>query len=136
MHSRVLHALAMPHAAEGALDAAVDHMRRVSQIDRAVGYGHALRHGLIDLPSLHLQTCELSQARVAILVAMVWFGFVDDDDALGSTQARLAMLEGDGAAGVLSMGTGSAVKSHLSLGEGKVSCEFDSALRPARQSLA
>jgi DNA-binding SARP family transcriptional activator len=133
MHSRVLHALAMLHAADGSLDAAVDQMRRVIEIDRAIGYGHALGHDLIDLSNLHLQAGEVSQARVAMLEAMVWFGFADDDDAIASTQARLAVLEGDGAAGVLSMGTRGGVKSHLSLGEGKVYCEFESALGPARQ---
>lgn len=136
MHSRVLHALSMLHAAEGAMDLAVDHMRRVIEIDRAIGYGHALGHDLIDLSNLHLQAGEVSQARVAMLEAMVWFGFADDDDAIASTQARLAVLDAEGAAGVLSMGTRGGVKSHLSLGEGKVYCEFESPLGQARQSLA
>jgi hypothetical protein len=71
-----------------------------------------------------------------MLEALVWFGFADDDDAMASTQARLAVLECDGAAGVLAMGTRGGVKSHLSLGEGKVYCEFESPLGQARQSLA
>lgn len=136
MQSRVLHALAMLHATDGALDAAVDQMRRVIEIDRAIGYGHALGHDLIDLSNLHLRAGEVSQARVALLEAMVWFGFADDDDAIASTQARLAVLDADGAAAVLSMDTRGGVKSHLSLGEGKVYCEFESPLGQARPSLA
>jgi DNA-binding SARP family transcriptional activator len=136
MQSRVLHALAMLHAADGALDAAVDQMRRVIEIDRAIGYGHALGHDLIDLSNLHLQAGEVSQARVALLEAMVWFGFADDDDAIASTRSRLAVLEADGPAAVLAMCTRGGVKSHLSLGEGKVYCEFESPLGQARLSVA
>lgn len=137
MHARVLHALATQHAAQGALDQAVDCMRRAIETDRAIGYAHALGHDLVDLASLHLQKGDLAQARVAMLEALVWFGFNDDSDALDATRALLAALDSHGAAGVLSAGNvRGGVKSHVSLGEGKVYCAFESPLGRSRYALS
>lgn len=136
MTSRVLHALSMHHADQGTLDVAVDFMRRAIEVDRTIGYAHALGHDLIDLSNLHLLEGELAQARVAMLEAMVWFGFNEDDEARHLTRARLAELDANRALPMPSnLGRGG-VKSHLSLGEGKVYCEFESPMRPARQGLA
>lgn len=136
MRSRVLHALAAQHAFQGELDEAVDFMRRAIDVDRSIGYAHALGHDLIDLSNLHLLKGELAQARVAMLEAQVWFGFNEDGEALDLTQARLVELDAKGAVSVLSMGVRGGVKSHLSLGEGKVYCEFESPLGQARRSVA
>ena len=136
MHSRVLHALATQHAAQGALDLAVDCMRRAIVVDRAIGYAHALGHDLVDLSGLHLQTGDVAQARVAMREALVWFGFNDDSDAQDATRARLADLDMHGAAAVLSPSLRGGVKSHVSLGEGKVYCEFESPLGRARHAVA
>jgi tetratricopeptide (TPR) repeat protein len=130
MQARSLHALSMQHAAHGGLDAALGFMRRAIEVDRAIGYAHALGHDLIDLASLHQRRGEIAEARVALQDALVWYGFTEDGEALTSTRSRLHDLA---ATGVASSWTGpvrGGVKSHLSLGEGKVYCEFES---PARR---
>lgn len=136
MHSRVLHALAVHCAAEGGLDKALDFMRRAIEVDRAIGYGHALGHDLVDLSDLLLQMGEIAQARVSLLEALVWFGFSDDHAALESTRARLVDLDTSGAAAVRPLGARGGVKSHLALGEGKVYCEFESPLGQMRSTSA
>lgn len=128
MHSRVLHALSTHSAVQGALVVAVDLMRRAIAVDRSIGYAHALGHNLIDLSNLHLLKGEGVQARVAMLEALVWFGFNEDHGALDKTRARLDQLEQNGPGSLLATGLRAGVKSHLSLGEGKVYCEFESPL--------
>lgn len=71
MHSRVLHALSMQHAAQGAPQAAFDFIHRAIAVDRAIGYSHALGHDLVDLANLHLAQRELAQARVALREAQM-----------------------------------------------------------------
>jgi tetratricopeptide (TPR) repeat protein len=129
MHSRVLHALSMQHASQGALDAALGFMRRAIEVDRSIGYAHALGHDLVDISNLHVLQGEVAAARVAMQEALVWYGFIEDKDALASTRARLVELDANGGASVLPMGGRGGVKSHLSLGEGKVYCEFESPIR-------
>jgi Tfp pilus assembly protein PilF len=133
MQARALHALSMQHAeqagSEGGLDAALDFMRRAIEVDRAIGYAHALGHDLIDLADLHLLRGEAAQARVAMQEALVWYGFTEDREAMASTHARLAALAANGGARPLPNGSRGGVKSHLSLGEGKVYCEFESPIR-------
>lgn len=136
MHSRVLHALSMQAAADGALDVSVDFMRRAIEIDRAIGYAHALGHDLIDLSNLHLRMGEVAQARVDLIEAQVWFEFNDDVESLESTRARLHELDTQGALCSPAKGPRGGVKSHVSLGEGKVYCEFESPLGALRQGVA
>jgi len=136
MNARVLHALSTQNASQGALDMAADFMRRAIEVDRSIGYAHALGHDLIDLSNLHLLKSEVAQARVAMLEALVWFDFNEDSDALDLTRARLVELDTHGAVSVLSMGARGGIKSHLSLGEGKVYCEFESPLGQVRRRAA
>jgi tetratricopeptide (TPR) repeat protein len=126
MHSRALHALAMQHAAQGGLDMALAFMRRAIEVDRSIGYAHALGHDLVDLGSIHLLRGEVAQARVALQEALVWFGFTEDADALGSTRARLVELDSSSGAASPLNALRLGIKSHLPLSEGKVYCEFES----------
>jgi tetratricopeptide (TPR) repeat protein len=135
MHSRALHALSMQHAAQGRLEVALGFMRRAIEVDRAIGYAHALGHDLLDLADLHRLRGEIAEARVAMQEALVWYGFTEDVDALRSTRARLAGLEAHRGASTLPDILRGGVKSHLPLSEGKVYCEFESPLgRQARAS--
>ncbi|MEO6407410.1 MAG: tetratricopeptide repeat protein [Burkholderiaceae bacterium] len=128
MHSRVLHALSMQHASQGTLDTALDFLRRAIAIDRAIGYAHALGHDLIDCSDLHLLRGEVAEARIAMQEALVWYGLTEDIVALASTRARLAEFDAKGGASMLRTGLRGGVKSHLSLSEGKVYCEFETPL--------
>ena len=126
MHSRALHALAMQHAANGALDTALAHMRRAIEIDRVIGYAHALGHDLVELSYIHALRGEIAQARVALQEALVWFGFTEDTEALASTRTRLVELEANGGMPPVQTVLRRSVKSHLPLSEGKVYCKFES----------
>ena len=126
MHARALHALAMQHAAQGELDTALAHMRRAIEVDRAIGYAHALGHDLIELSYIHVLRGEIAQARVALQEALVWFGFTEDTEALASTRTRLVELEANGGTQSVQTTLRRGVKSHLPLGEGKVYCKFES----------
>lgn len=126
MHSRALHALAMHHAAQGALDTALAHMRRAIEVDRAIGYAHALGHDLVELSSLHFLRGEIAQARVALQEALVWFGFTEDAAALASTRSALVELDANGGTLPATSALRRGVKSHLPLTEGKVYCVFES----------
>ncbi|MBA3480133.1 MAG: tetratricopeptide repeat protein [Lautropia sp.] len=128
MQSRALHALAMQHAAQSDLDSALTFLRRAIEVDRAIGYAHALGHDLVDLSAIHLRRAERVEARMALREALVWFDFTEDHDAQASTRVRLSDIGTDRETlpplAVLRYG----VKSHLALGEGKVYCEFESPL--------
>ena len=126
MHSRALHALAMQHAAQGELDTAMGHMRRAIEVDRSIGYAHALGHDLVELSNIHVLRGEIAQARVAMQEALVWFGFTQDTEALASTRSALAELDVNGGTPVVRNAFRRGVKSHLPLGEGKVYCVFES----------
>ena len=129
MYSRALHALAMQRAALGEHEAALDLMRRAIEVDRSIGYAHALGHDLLDLSHIRLLRGELAEARVSLSEALVWFGFTEDADALNATRARLAELDANGAEGLLASSPRHGVKSHLPRSEGKVYCEFESPVR-------
>jgi DNA-binding SARP family transcriptional activator/Tfp pilus assembly protein PilF len=126
MHSRALHALALQHAAQGELDGALAHMRRAIEVDRAIGYAHALGHDLVELSGIHVLRGEIAQARVALQEALVWFGFTEDAAALASTRGVLVELELNGGTPPVHNTLRRNVKSHLPLTEGKVYCVFES----------
>lgn len=126
MHSRALHALAMQQADRGALDLAFALLHRAIEVDRSIGYAHALGHDLVDIAQLHLIRSEWAEARVALQEAMVWFGYTEDTDALDSTRKLLADLDANGGRPTLRNAMRRGVKSHLPLSEGKVYCEFES----------
>ena len=108
-------------------------MRRAIEIDRAIGYAHALGHDLVELANLHQRRGAAAEAQMALEEAQVWFGFTEDTDALEATRARLAGAPPAGGAGTVpQLGLRIGIKSHLSLGEGKVYCAFES---PARGML-
>jgi DNA-binding SARP family transcriptional activator/Tfp pilus assembly protein PilF len=129
LHSRAMHALAIQHATQGELDTAIVFMRRAIEVDRAIGYAHALGHDLVDLSNIHLFRGEVVEARVSLQEALVWFGFTEDADALTSTHARLIELDANSCTQPSQSTLRLGVKSHLPLSEGKVYCEFESPVR-------
>jgi DNA-binding SARP family transcriptional activator/Tfp pilus assembly protein PilF len=131
MRSRALHALAMCWRAAGDLDQALHFMRRALEVARGINYAHGLGHDLVDLSEIHWRRGERLEAQAALQEARVWFAFVEDPAALEGASRRLKDLaSGRG----LDDGAGSGrgwVKSHLSLAEGKVYCEFESPMARA-----
>ena len=133
MQSRALHALAMQCAETSDLEAGLRLMQRAVEIDRAIGYAHALGHDLVDLAHLHLRGDERLEARAALQEAMVWFGYTEDREAQASARAQLRELD-SGVTPSTAVTSRQWVKSHLPLGEGKVYCEFESPLGRMRRS--
>ena len=126
MQTRTLHALATRHAVQGDLDDALRLMQRAIDVDRAIGYAHGLGHDLVELARIHAERGERAQAQAALTEATVWFGFTENQDALRATRAWIDA----GASGMPPIAPASAawpgVKSHVTLGEGKVYCAFES----------
>ena len=133
MQSRALHALAMQCAETSDLETGLRLMQRAVEVDRAIGYAHALGHDLLDLAHLHLRGGERAEARAALQEAMVWFGYTENREAQASARARLRELD-SGATPTTAVRSRQWVKSHLPLGEGKVYCEFESPLGTLRRS--
>jgi tetratricopeptide (TPR) repeat protein len=128
MQSRALHAIAMLHFAQKNHEPALRFMVRAVEVDRAIGYAHALGHDLVDLSDIHLFRRERTEARAALHEALVWFGFTEDHDALVATRTRIEDLDSGQGSTALPAAPRHGIKSHLPLGEGKVYCEFDSPL--------
>lgn len=126
MQSRALHALALQRVAENDLEAGLHLMRRALELDRAIGYAHALGHDLLDIARMHSMRAERAQSRAALQEAAVWFRYTDDTEGLTTARAQLSRLEAGES--LLLPHRGEWVKSHLPLGEGKVYCEFESPL--------
>jgi len=124
MQARALHALAMHHALLGELEPGLALLLRAIEIDRAIGYAHALGHDLSDLAELHQARGERAQGRAALQEALVWFGFTEDVDAI--TACRQRLHEQDAGQPPAQPPWQRWVKSHLALGEGKAYCEFES----------
>jgi DNA-binding SARP family transcriptional activator/Tfp pilus assembly protein PilF len=135
MQSRALHALAMQCADQKDLDSGLRLMQRAVEVDRAIGFAHALGHDLLDLSYLHLRRDERMEARAALQEALVWFGYTGDREALALARSTLEHLDSPGAVPALNVPR-QWVKSHLPLGEGKVYCEFDSPLGTLRGKTA
>ena len=123
MQARALHALAMHHALQGDHESALALMAKVIEVDRSIGYAHALGHDLIDLSDLYHHRGELVESRAALQEALVWFGFTEDSDAMASCRSRLLSVDEDPPPGPMAFRRW--VKSHLALGEGKAYCEFE-----------
>ena len=132
MRARALHALATLGASAGDLDSALAMMRQAIDVDRSIGYAHALGHDLVELGELHVRRGEIAQARVALQEALIWFDFGTDAAAQAFTHARLAELEGPERPAAAPGETRLGIKSHLPLNEGKVYCEFESPLAVGR----
>ena len=128
MQARALHAMAMHHASQRDYDAALGLMLKAIEVDRSIGYAHALGHDLVDLSGLHHVRDELVQSRAALQEALVWFGFTEDADAIASCRNRLRNFADGGPPDQTVFRRW--VKSHLALGEGKVYCEFESGVAP------
>ena len=128
MHARALHAMAMHCAAQAQFEPALALLRRAIEVDRAIGYAHALGHDLVDLSDLHLARGEFVQARAALHEATVWFGFTEDESAIAATRLRLRDVDARRDRPPVPEPT-RWVKSHLDLGEGKVYCAFESGCR-------
>jgi tetratricopeptide (TPR) repeat protein len=128
MQARALHALAMLERAAGALDDALRFMERALEIDRAINYAHALSHDLVDLSVIHLLRGERSEARAALLEALAWCDYTDDELARASILARLDDFDAGRAPRPDAEDRSAWVMSHLPLAEGKVYCAFESPL--------
>ncbi|HVL34334.1 MAG TPA: tetratricopeptide repeat protein, partial [Burkholderiales bacterium] len=97
MQSRALHALAVHCAERKDFESALRLMQRAVEVDRAIGYAHALGHDLLDLSHLHLVRGERAEARAALQEALVWFGYTGDEEALALARARLERFDSPGA---------------------------------------
>jgi tetratricopeptide (TPR) repeat protein len=136
MTSRVHHALASLHWEAGAPDRALDHIQQALGISQEIGYGPGIAHGLIALSDIQARRGHGDVARRHLQEAITWLRLTEDQAGLTQVQVRLSALE-KGAPQELDVSTMQGwVKTHVTLTEGKVYCEFESPMAHARSSSA
>ena len=128
MQSRALQALAVLCREDGALDDALGFMRGAVAIDRAINYAHGLPHDLVGLAAIHFERGERVEGIAALREALVWCDITGDAAAAGAVQALLADPDPFLAPAHAPGAPDGCVRSHLSLPEGKVYCQFESPL--------
>lgn len=128
MESRALQALALDARSRGALDEAAELMHRAIEVDRAIGYAHALSHDLTELCAIHLQRGETQSAGAVLREALDWCELTGDTVATVSIAGWLADLDAGRTPELALAERPGWVKSHVPLPEGKVYCEFESPL--------
>jgi DNA-binding SARP family transcriptional activator/tetratricopeptide (TPR) repeat protein len=132
MTSRVHHALASLHWEAGALDQALENIQQALAISQEIGYGPGIAHGLIALSDIQARRGDVDAAREHLQEAMTWLQLTEDQSGLTQAQTRLGALE-KGVAQELDASTAKSwVKSHVTLTEGKVYCEFESPIAQLR----
>jgi class 3 adenylate cyclase/tetratricopeptide (TPR) repeat protein len=134
MQSRALQALSIDARAQGALEDALAFMRRAIDIDRSIGYAHALSHDLVELGAIHLLRRERDEAYVAIREARAWFEVIDDAQGFAATGRWLEDFDAGRTPSLKASEQPRWVKTHVPLPEGKVYCEFESPLAASRQA--
>ena len=134
MQSRALHALAIQARTQAALSKALEFVRRAIEIDRAINYAHGLSHDLVELCAIHLALGEAEESRAALQEALTWCEFTGDQLAIDSTRVWLNDLDAGRTPALGVSDRAGWVKSHVSLPEGKVYCEFESPLANLRKA--
>jgi tetratricopeptide (TPR) repeat protein len=132
MASRVHHALASLHWEAGALDQALEHIQQALAISQEIGYGPGIAHGLIALSDIQARRGDVHAAREHLQEAMTWLRLTEDQAGLSQAQTRLGALEKGGPHELDASTAKSWVKSHVTLTEGKVYCEFESPIAQLR----
>jgi tetratricopeptide (TPR) repeat protein len=126
MTSRVHHALASLYCEAGAPDRALEHIHQALGISQEIGYGPGIAHGLITLSDMQARRGHVDIARQHLQEAITWLRLTEDQAGLTQAQTRLDALE-KGAPEELDLSTTKGwVKSHVTLTEGKIYCEFES----------
>jgi hypothetical protein len=136
MQSRALQALAIQARTEGVFGKALGFMQRAIDIDRAINYAHGLSHDLVELCAIHLALGEAQASRAALQEALTWCEFAGDRLAIELTQGWLTDLDAGRKPALVVSDRPGWVKSHVSLPEGKVYCEFESPLATLRRTQA
>ena len=134
MQSRALQALAIQARTQGAFRKALCFMQSAIEIDRAINYAHGLSHDLVELCAIHLALGEADASRDALQEALSWCEFTGDELAIESTRGWLNDLDSGRAPALVVSDRPGWVKSHVSLPEGKVYCEFESPLASLRRA--
>ena len=132
MTSRVHHALASLIAQAGQSETALEHLQRAVEISQAIGYAPGMAHGLVDLSYLYARTHQPDAAREALRDALYWFQLMEDQVWVEVVSRRRQQLDHDPASMDEPPSHLGWIKSHVTLNEGKVYCEFESPL--ARES--
>ena len=126
MRSRVYHALASLNTEVGDLTCALDNLQQAVTISEGIGYAAGVAHSLFGLSYLYTLLAQPDAAREVLQDALVWFDLMEDQEGAGLVSAKLEQLETDpGHAGQPPENV-SWIRTHVTLQEGKVYCEFES----------
>lgn len=126
MVSRVYHELANLSWESGDLFQAIEHMDKALHISLQIGYSPGVAHGLIALSYLHAQGNEIEKALVNAQEANKWLKLLEDEVRLKAIKKWQGSLKkGTVRSSDISKTLGW-IKSHVTLREVKVYCEFES----------
>ncbi|MCA9948528.1 MAG: AAA family ATPase [Anaerolineales bacterium] len=131
--SRVYHEMATMFSNAGDNEQALSAMQHASAISREAGYAIGLAHSLVGLTYLHLNQDHFEEAREALIEAMEWFRLLEDDDGISYITNYLARVKPGSAVIEEPPARLGWVKTYVTLGEGKIYCEFESPLATAQQ---
>ena len=133
MTSRVHHALASLVAQDGQSETALEHLQRAVAISQAIGFAPGMAHGLVGLSYLYARAHQPDAAREALHDALDRFQLMEDQVGVEVASTRLQQLEHDPASMAEPPSHLGWIKTHVTLNEGKVYCEFESPLARANQ---
>lgn len=126
MTSRVHHALASLTAENGDTDIALGHLQRAVEISQEIGYAPGVAHSLTGLSYLYARSHQPDAARAVLQDALYWFQLMEDQAGIEVVSTRLKQLEDDPDSIIEPPSQMGWVKTHVTLSEGKVYCEFES----------
>jgi tetratricopeptide (TPR) repeat protein len=129
--SRVYHEMGVMLAETGELDQALITMRQAAVISRESGYAAGLAHSLIGLSYLYTRLGQIDEARIALREAMEWLQMLEDKAGLQFVTDRMARLNDNPDEMEEPPSQMGWVRTYVTLGEGKVYCEYESPLARA-----
>ncbi len=126
MKSRVHHALASLNTESGDLTCALENLQQAVTISEETGYAAGVAHSLFGLSYLYTLLDQPEAAREVLHDALVWFELMDDQEGTRLVSARLEQLETDPVRAGRPPEHFGWIRTHVTLPEGKVYCEFES----------
>ena len=118
-------------AETGELDQALITMRQAAVISRESGYAAGLAHSLIGLSYLYTRLGQIDEARIALREAMEQLQMLEDKAGLQFVTDRMARLNDNPDEIEEPPSQMGWVRTYVTLGEGKVYCEYESPLARA-----
>jgi predicted ATPase/DNA-binding SARP family transcriptional activator len=134
MESRIYHTLANIYWSSRDHQQAIESMQQAIKVSEEIGYGPGIAHGLLALSYFYAQKNDVEACRKKLQEALSWLQLIEDHQSMANNQSQLKALENGDLSKISIPETTYWFKSHISLAEGKVYCEFESPMSSVRIS--